>query len=115
MTTQCLYLADRLGMGNSMEIRSPLVDYRLVEFVSSLPTGMKYKKGKPKQFFKDILNGMVPESILYGEKKGFTPPATYIQELCNSYEYRFFSSPYVFFNSMLADNILYEIIRYNGK
>ena len=54
MTTQCLYLADRLGMGNSMEVRSPLVDYKLVEFVSSLPIEMKYKKGKPKQFLKNI-------------------------------------------------------------
>ncbi len=44
MTTLCLYLADRQGMGNSVEIRLPLIDYRLVEFVSSLPVEMKYRR-----------------------------------------------------------------------
>ena len=110
MTTQCLYLADRLGMGNSMEVRSPLVDYKLVEFVSSLPIEMKYKKGKPKQFLKNILHGLVPDHILYGTKKGFTPPMDFIQQLCKKYEYKIMQSDYVFFNSMFADNILSNVL-----
>lgn len=111
MTTQCLYLADRLGMGNSMELRSPFVDYKLVEFVSSLPTEMKYKKNKPKQFLKDILHGLVPDDILYGQKRGFTPPMNYIYELCKEYNYSLFSSEYVYFNSMLADRVLSNILK----
>lgn len=110
MTTQCLYLADRLGMGNSIELRSPLVDYKLVEFVSSLPTEMKYKKGEPKQFLKNILHGLVPDHILYGMKRGFTPPMDYIQELCKNYEYKIMQCDFVFFNSMFADNILYNVL-----
>ena len=41
-------------MGNSIELRSPFVDYKLVEFVSSLPVEMKYIRNKPKQFIKNM-------------------------------------------------------------
>ena len=109
MTNQCLYLADRLGMGNSMELRSPLVDYKLVEFVSSIPIEMKYSVNRPKQFLKDILSGSVPDYILYGQKKGFTPPSDFIQQLCDEYQYKVLNSNFVFFNSMLADKVLSDI------
>lgn len=113
MTMQCLYLADRLGMGNSMELRSPLVDYKLVEFVSSLPLNMKYTKDQPKQFLKDMLAGIVPDEILYAQKRGFTPPSSFIQSLCDTYTYHSFTGKYVFFNSMLADRVVSNVL--NGK
>ncbi len=74
MTMAYLYLSDRLGMGNSLEIRSPLLDYKLIEFVSSLPMNLKYRKGQPKFFMKKVLQGIVPDYILNAEKRGFTPP-----------------------------------------
>lgn len=110
MTTQCLYLADRLGMGNSVELRSPLVDYKLVEFISSLPIEMKYFKGKPKQLLKNILTGIIPDNILKGPKRGFTPPSQFIKELCNKYQYKYFKSDYMYFNSILADKIISYIL-----
>lgn len=110
MTTQCLYLADRLGMGNSIELRSPLVDYKLVEFVSSLPTTLKYTPWKPKQFMKDMLTGIVPNEILYGQKRGFTPPTDFIDNMCKEYNYQVFKDDFVFFNSMFADRILSSVL-----
>ena len=112
MTTQCLYLADRLGMGNSIELRSPFVDYKLVEFVSSLPLEMKYSPKGSKKFLKELFADFLPREILYGPKKGFTPPSTYIQALCNGYKYRMFKGEYVFFNSMLADQLLTNLFHY---
>ena len=109
MTTLCLYLADRQGMGNSVEIRSPLIDYKLVEFVSSLPLEMKYNTSVPKYLLKETLKGIVPEYILQGQKKGFTPPIEYIKELNSSYTYTMFKSESVFFNSMLADRLLSQL------
>lgn len=111
MTSQCLYLADRLGMANSVELRSPLVDYKLVEFVSSLPQEMKYTPGKAKQFMKDILSGIVPQEILYGPKKGFTPPTTYIEKLYENYTYNYFRAKHKYFNSVLADKILTNVFQ----
>jgi asparagine synthase (glutamine-hydrolysing) len=106
MTTLCLYLADRQGMGNSVEIRSPLIDYKLVEFVSSLPLEMKYKISEPKYLLKEALKGIVPDYILNAQKRGFTPPFSFIHELVRKYEYQFLKSDSRFFNSVLADRLL---------
>ena len=106
MTMAYLYLSDRLGMGNSTEIRSPLVDYKLVEFVSSLPLSIKYKKNQPKYFLKEVLKGIVPDYILYAQKRGFTPPNSFIQEVVNNYNYKYINADSKFYNSILADRVL---------
>ncbi len=106
MTMAYLYLADREGMGNSIEIRSPFVDYKLVEFVSSLPLDIKYTKGKPKDFLKQMLKGIVPDYILYAQKRGFTPPVSFIEDVVTNYNYKFFKSNHKFYNTVLADRVL---------
>lgn len=106
MTLAYLYLSDREGMGNSIEIRSPLLDYKLVEFVSSLPLGIKYRKNHPKYFMKQVLHGIVPEYILNGEKRGFTPPSAFIQNVVDNYNFSFFKADHKFYNSILADRLL---------
>jgi asparagine synthase (glutamine-hydrolysing) len=106
MTTLCLYLADRLGMGNSLEIRSPLIDYKLVELVSSLPVEMKYREEIPKFFMKETLKEILPDYILQAPKKGFTPPFSFIHELNKEYRYKNIIADHIFFNSMLADRMI---------
>lgn len=106
MTTLCLYLADRQGMGNAVEIRSPLVDYKLVEFVSSLPVQMKYNKQEPKFFLKETLKDILPDYILNAPKRGFTPPFSFIREINNNFSYESLQSRHVFYNSMLADRLI---------
>lgn len=106
MINLCLYLTDRQGMGNAVEIRSPLIDYKLVEFVSSIPLLMKYKKERPKYFLKETLKGILPDYILCGEKRGFTPPLSYIKQIVEKYDYQFLKSESKFFNSILADRLL---------
>lgn len=105
MKNLCLYLSDRLGMANSMEIRSPLLDYRLVDFVSRLPEDMKYN-GEPKGFYKECLRGIVPDYILNARKRGFEPPWTFIGEMTQTYQYKHIQADHCFYNSMLADKIL---------
>ena len=91
MTMAYLYLSDRLGMGNSLEIRSPLLNYKRIEFVSSLPMNLKYRKGQPKFFMKKVLQGIVPDYILNAEKRGFTPPASFIEDVAYNYNYKVFN------------------------
>lgn len=107
MTMVFLYLADRLGMGNSMEIRSPLLDYKLVEFVSSLSIGIKYSKGQPKFFMKEVLKDIIPDYILNAKKRFFQPPTSFITEVVDNYNYQVFDAKHKFYNSILADRILY--------
>ena len=106
MTMAYLYLSDRLGMGNSLEIRSPLLDYKLVEFVNSLPETIKFQKDNPKGYFKDVLRGIVPDYILFADKKGFSPPPDFVKRIVDDYNYTFFSAEYKFYNSVLADRLL---------
>lgn len=109
MRNLCLYLSDRLGMANSTEIRSPLVDYKLVEFVASLPKEMKYD-GTPKGFYKECLREIVPDYILDARKRGFEPPWGFIHEMNARYSYKLMHSSHVFYNSMLADTLLSNLI-----
>lgn len=106
----CLYLSDRLGMANCMEIRSPLVDYKLVDFVASLPQEMKFN-GNPKGFYKECLQGIVPDYILNARKRGFEPPWDFIREMNSEYSYKVLHSSYVFYNSMLADTLLDNMLK----
>lgn len=108
MKNLCLYLSDRLGMANSMEIRSPLLDYRLVDFVTRLPKGIKFD-GTPKGFYKWCLRGIVPDYILDARKRGFEPPWTFIGEMNRAYQYKHISASHVFYNSMLADSLVDKI------
>lgn len=100
-----LYLSDREGMGNSLEIRSPLIDYKLIEFVSALPMNIKYKQDIPKYFLKEVLRGIIPDYILFAHKRGFTPPTSFVQDVVNNYQYQFFNASYKFYNSVLADRL----------
>jgi asparagine synthase (glutamine-hydrolysing) len=110
MVRAYLYLSDRLGMGNSLEIRSPLLDYKLVDFVSSLPLNFKYKKDHPKCFLKDVLSGIVPEYILFAEKRGFTPPTEFINKIVMDYNYKNFKSEHKFYNSILVDKLTRNLL-----
>lgn len=106
MTQAYLYLSDRIAMGNSIECRSPILDYKLFEHVMSLPLEYKYIQGKPKQYFKDVLAGIVPDYILYASKRGFSSPPSFITYVAQQYQYKCFKSDYKFYNSVLADQLL---------
>ena len=109
MTQAYLYLSDRLSMGNSLEVRSPLLDYKLFEHVMSLPLEYKYVQGKPKQYLKDVLSGIVPDYILYARKRGFSSPSSFISNVAGQHEYKCFHSDYKFYNSILADELLAKL------
>jgi asparagine synthase (glutamine-hydrolysing) len=65
---------DRLSMASSVELRLPLVDYRLVETVVGLRKAASDSKLPAKAWFKLALRGLVPEEIMERPKRGFTPP-----------------------------------------
>ena len=65
---------DRASMAYSLEVRSPLQDYRVVEFARSLPTNFKYHNGTMKYILKELLYQHVPKLIFNRPKAGFTMP-----------------------------------------
>ncbi|WEN15377.1 amidotransferase 1, exosortase A system-associated [Rhodanobacter sp. AS-Z3] len=65
---------DRASMANSLEVRVPLLDHRMVEWASSLPPALKLKGGIGKYIFKKALEADLPHDVLYRTKMGFSVP-----------------------------------------
>jgi asparagine synthase (glutamine-hydrolysing) len=61
-------------MASSLEVRSPLLDHRLVEWGLSLPAGHKLRGGKGKVVLKRALEPWLPREVLYRPKQGFATP-----------------------------------------
>ena len=69
-----LVKVDRACMLNSLEVRCPLLDYRFLELMSSVPPAQRLNKGGGKRLFKKALKGYLPEAILDRDKMGFGVP-----------------------------------------
>ena len=65
---------DRASMAHSLEVRVPLLDHELVEWISGLPPALKLHGGEGKYIFKKSLEPFLSEDILYRDKRGFSIP-----------------------------------------
>jgi asparagine synthase (glutamine-hydrolysing) len=66
---------DRASMASGVECRMPFMDYRIVEFVFSLPTESKVGGGFTKRILREAMNGILPdETRLRKRKIGFNAP-----------------------------------------
>ncbi|CAN7662159.1 amidotransferase 1, exosortase A system-associated [Pseudoduganella sp. LjRoot289] len=65
---------DRASMAHALEVRVPLLDHKLVEWISGLPPEMKLKGAEGKYIFKKSLESHLPHDILYRKKMGFAVP-----------------------------------------
>lgn len=65
---------DRASMANSLEVRVPLLDYKLVEWGLGLNEKLNFKGKKVKQVLAKSLKGLVPKFVLDRDKMGFTSP-----------------------------------------
>lgn len=74
MLDDILVKVDRMSMANSIEVRSPLLDYRLMEYSASLPGHYKTGFFKGKHILRDLANKYLPAAVSKGKKKGFAIP-----------------------------------------
>lgn len=65
---------DRASMAYAVEVRSPFLDYRIVEFARTLPLEHRIKLGNKKRILKDLLGEHLPPEIFDLPKKGFSMP-----------------------------------------
>jgi asparagine synthase (glutamine-hydrolysing) len=65
---------DRMSMAVSLEARVPLLDHKLIEFVTRIPASLKMKGLETKHIFKRAVRGLVPDEILDRPKQGFGLP-----------------------------------------
>jgi asparagine synthase (glutamine-hydrolysing) len=69
-----LMVGDKTSMANSLESRVPFLDYRLVQFVESLPPDLKLNGFNGKYLHKKAAEKWLPKNIVYRKKKGFANP-----------------------------------------
>ncbi|MBF0246627.1 MAG: asparagine synthase (glutamine-hydrolyzing) [Alphaproteobacteria bacterium] len=84
---QCLYVdaqtwlvddilvkTDRMSMANGLEVRSPFLDYRLVEFAARLPLHLKFDGTTSKVLMRRAFRDVLPRKTITGPKRGFNAP-----------------------------------------
>lgn len=74
LSEDILKKVDIASMLNSLEVRVPFLDYRLVPLVLSLPEKYKIRSFKTKWFLKKIAKNYIPKRIINRKKRGFTVP-----------------------------------------
>jgi asparagine synthase (glutamine-hydrolysing) len=65
---------DRASMAHSLEVREPLLDHPMMEWLSGLPSTFKLGRGEGKLLFKEAMEPYLPDDILYRPKMGFAVP-----------------------------------------
>ena len=68
---------DRAAMWVSLQTRAPFLDPEVVDFALSLPCSYRMRNGSEKYILKKAFQGVIPDSILYKPKQGFSSPVDY--------------------------------------
>ena len=76
---------DRMSMANSLEVRVPFADYKIVEYAFNIPSNIKLLKGREKGLLRKSLEGILPEDIIYRKKSPYpkTHNPVYTDLVCN--------------------------------
>lgn len=69
-----LVKVDRATMSVSLEGREPMLDHRVIEFVSQLPSDLKIRDGVNKWMLKEIVHKYIPKELMERPKKPFIAP-----------------------------------------
>jgi asparagine synthase (glutamine-hydrolysing) len=65
---------DRASMAHSLEVREPLMDHPLVEWLATLPSSLKLRGGEGKYLLKQSMQPYLPAELMYRPKQGFAVP-----------------------------------------
>jgi asparagine synthase (glutamine-hydrolysing) len=69
-----LVKVDRASMACSLEMRTPFLDHRLIEFAAGLPAELKVRGFELKYLLKKAAVRWLPRKIVYRQKRGFSVP-----------------------------------------
>jgi len=65
---------DRASMAHSLEVREPLMDHPLLEWLGTLPSSFKVRGGVGKALLKDAMKPYLPDDLMHRPKQGFAVP-----------------------------------------
>lgn len=75
MTEDVLVKVDRMSMAHALEVRAPLLDYRVIAFAANLPGYLKIDGKRGKVVLRELAGRRLPKGIMDLPKKGFSIPA----------------------------------------
>ena len=67
---------DRASMANSLEVRVPILDHKVVELAAKIPVNLKINKLGQKLIFKNAFKDLLPDEIINHKKQGFSVPVS---------------------------------------
>ena len=107
---------DRASMSNSLEVRVPFADIRLVEYAFNLPAEVKLYKGREKGLLRAALEGILPDEIIYRKKSPYpkTHNPIYTDIVCSMMTKILDdkSSP---IHNIIDEKVIREIVRTKGE
>lgn len=74
LTDDLLTMGDRMSMANSLELRVPFCDHKLLEFSASIPYSIKIEGFRLKYLLKRAVSQLLPKEIITKRKQGFMIP-----------------------------------------
>jgi asparagine synthase (glutamine-hydrolysing) len=74
LTNDNLVKVDRTSMAHGLEVRVPLLDNNLVDFMAQAPHSLLQRGLGSKRLLRRAMAASLPKSVVHGGKKGFTPP-----------------------------------------
>ena len=74
LLSDMLVKVDLMSMANSLEVRSPFLDHKVVDFAFSLPSSYKIDGRLKKKIVQDAFRPMLPEELYNRPKHGFEIP-----------------------------------------
>ncbi len=106
-----LMVNDKTSMANSLEARVPFLDYRLVEFIETLPPHLKLKGLRGKYLHKKAVASWLPKGWTRKKKKGFANPITkWFRGKMGSYVEECFRAPDSALNTYFRPETLNRIL-----
>ncbi|MDQ7782608.1 MAG: asparagine synthase (glutamine-hydrolyzing) [Desulfomonilaceae bacterium] len=101
---------DRMSMAHSLEVRCPLLDYRIVEWACRLPWSSKIHGMTTKSILRRTARGRVPDAILKRSKYGFQVPLGqwFKTDLQPWAEERLMDAPHGYFDARFVENLWKE-------
>jgi asparagine synthase (glutamine-hydrolysing) len=69
-----LVKVDRASMANSLEVRSPFLDTRLIDFLSTVPSSLKLRGFTRKYLLRRLMRDRLPQEVIHRPKMGFGVP-----------------------------------------
>ncbi len=107
---------DRMSMANSLEVRVPFADHRIVEYAYNIPKDMKFYGDREKGLLREAFKGLLPDEILHRKKSPYpkTYHPVYTEYICNELK-NILSDKESPVLQVIDTNTAWEMIQSKGK